>query len=299
MNKKIPSISSLLAFEATSRYLSFTQAAIELNLTQTAVSHQIKKLEELLGTYLFIRNSNGITLTDNAKIYLSSIREVIIILSNASDNAATETRTNILTVECLGAFAIKKLIPNLYKFRDLYPNMEIKINTIHTLNDTLKRNFDVGIWHGVGKWNGLDSESLGPEEVFPVCSPNLLKSNKKLNTPEDLKNFIIIRSSCPVLGDEWPFWLEASGFNNMELPSSICCDYFITNMQCAIDSLGISLGRSSIVQEDLKKGILIEPFQIRTKSINSYQLVSPKEASNMPKVKNFKKWVLENLKNEI
>ena len=143
MNKKIPSISSLLAFEATSRYLSFTRAAIELNLTQTAVSHQIKNLEELLGTSLFIRNSNGIALTDNAKIYLSSIREAIIILSNASDNAATETRANTLTVECLGAFAIKKLIPNLYKFRTLYPNIEIKINTIHTLNDTLKRNFDV------------------------------------------------------------------------------------------------------------------------------------------------------------
>jgi LysR family glycine cleavage system transcriptional activator len=102
-----------------------------------------------------------------------------------------------------------------------------------------------------------------------------------------------------VLGDEWPFWLEASGFNNIELPTIISCDYFITNIQCAIDSLGISLGRSSVVQEDLKNGILIEPFQIRTMSINSYQLVSPKEASNMPKVKNFKKWVLENLKNEI
>jgi LysR family glycine cleavage system transcriptional activator len=298
MNKRIPSISSLLAFEASARYLSFTRAAIELNLTQTAISHQIKNLEELLETNLFIRNASGLILTEKAKDYLVSVREAIIILSSASDHAGTENQSNILTVECLGAFAIKKLIPNLHKFRAIYPEIEIRLNTIHTLHDIFKRNFDVGIWHGLGKWNGLDCESLGPEEVFPVCSPNLLKSNLKLETPEDLKNYTMIRSSCPVLGDEWPFWLEAAGYTNMEFNSSINCDYFITNIQCAIDSLGVTLGRSSVVQEDLKKGILIEPFNIRTTSINSYQLVSPYGVTNTPKVQLFKKWVLENLKTE-
>jgi len=296
MNKRIPSISSLIAFEAAARYLSFTRAAIELNLSQAAISHQIKNLEELLGTSLFTRNANGLILTNTAKNYLESVRQAIIILSSASDNASTENQTNTLTIECLAAFAIKKLVPNLHKFRSIYPNIEIRLNTIHTLNETSKRNFDVGIWRGVGKWNGIDSESLGPEEVFPVCSPSLLKSNKKLETPEDLKNHVIIRSTCPVLGDEWPFWLEAAGYSNFDLPHSINCDYFITNIQCAINSLGISLGRSSVFDDELKKGILVEPFKIRTKSLHTYQIVSPKELSNIPKVKNFKKWVLENLK---
>jgi LysR family glycine cleavage system transcriptional activator len=119
MHKRIPSISSLLAFEAAARYLSFTRAAIELNLSQAAISHQIKNLEELLGTTLFTRNANGLILTNTAKDYLESVRQAIIILSSASDNAGTENQTNILTIECLAAFAIKKLIPNLHKFRSL------------------------------------------------------------------------------------------------------------------------------------------------------------------------------------
>ena len=97
MNKRIPSISSLLAFEASARYLSFTRAAIELNLTQTAISHQIKNLEELLETNLFIRNASGLILTEKAKDYLVSVREAIIILSSASDHAGTENQSNILT----------------------------------------------------------------------------------------------------------------------------------------------------------------------------------------------------------
>jgi LysR family glycine cleavage system transcriptional activator len=227
---------------------------------------------------------------------LESVRQAIILLSAASNSASTENQTNTLTIECLAAFAIKKLIPNLHKFRSLYPSIEIRLNTIHTLHETSKRNFDVGIWRGVGKWNGLDSESLGPEEVFPVCSPSLLKSHKKLETPDDLKDYVIIRSTCPVLGDEWPYWLEAAGYLNFDLPPSISCDYFITNIQCAINSLGITLGRSSVINDELEKGILIEPFKIRTKSIHTYQIVSPKELSNIPKVQNFKNWVLENLK---
>lgn len=296
MNKRIPSITSLLAFEAAARYLSFSRAAIELNLSQAAISHQIKNLEELLGNNLFIRNANGLVLTNTAKDYLESVRQAILLLSLASNCARTENQTNTLTIECLAAFAIKKLIPNLHSFRSLYPSIEIRINTIHTLHENSKRNFDVGIWRGVGKWNGLDSESLGPEEVFPVCSPSLLKSHKKLKTPDDLKNYVIIRSTCPVLGDEWPFWLEAAGYLNFDFSSTISCDYFITNIQCAINSLGITLGRSSVINDELEKGILIEPFKIRTKSIHTYQIVSPKELSNIPKVKNFKNWVLENLK---
>jgi len=296
VRKKVPSLSSLLAFEAASRYLSFTRAAIELSLTQTAISHQIKNLEDFLQIQLFVRNPNGLALTENAKEYLITVRETILSLSNASQKISNKNDSNSLIIECLGAFAIKKLIPNLKNFKNLYPHIEIKLNTIHGLHTTFKHNFEIGIWHGNGNWPGIDSESLGVEYVFPVCSPNLLVGATKLENPKDLENFSIIRSSCPILGDEWPYWFEVAGYSDIKLNSSINCDYFISNIECAVNSLGITLGRSTIVENEISSGTLIEPFKIRAKSNNSYHVTSPREFTNLEKVKLFKKWLLDEFK---
>ena len=174
MKTRLPSMTSLMSFEATARTLSFTKAAAELHLTQTAISHQIKNLEDLLGHKLFIRKANNLALTKAGEEYLISTREVIMSLSIATESLIDQNNSNILAIECFGMFAVKQLIPRLHEFQELHPEINLRIRTTQQIKTSPTHNFDVAIWHGNGNWSGVDSEPLGSEEIFPVCSPKLL-----------------------------------------------------------------------------------------------------------------------------
>lgn len=284
-------MTSLRAFEAAARHLSFTRAAIELNLTQTAVSHQIKNLEKLLRVKLFVRTTNTIELTEVGKIYLRSVRAAIIDISTATDRAADDADEHVLTVQCLGTFAIKRLMPNLYDFRTLYPKISLRLRTIQSFENHLNHDFDVAIWHGTGDWVGINAEKLADEEVFPVCSPDLMKRKPALKKPVDLEKHTIIRTLSTILRDEWPFWLETARLNETRFKSEIHCDYMITSLHAAMDGLGVTLGRSGVVGPDLAVGRLVEPFSIRAKSIYAYHVVWPERSSELRKVRVFRDWL--------
>jgi LysR family glycine cleavage system transcriptional activator len=293
MRNRMPSMMSLRAFEAAARHLSFTRAAIELNLTQTAISHQIKNLEDLLQVKLFVRSANMIALSEAGETYLRSVRAAIIEISAATDRATDQSDENILTVQCLGLFAIKRLLPQLHDFRSQHPSIALKLRTIQTFENNFRHDFDVAIWHGAGDWIGVTADKLAEEEVFPVCSPRILEQGPPLKTPDDLRHHTIIRTSSNILRDEWPFWLETAHINEIAFQSEITCDYMITSMQAAIDGLGITLGRSGVVGPDLEAGRLIEPFSTRARSIFSYHLVCPARSVEQRKVQLFRSWLLK------
>jgi LysR family glycine cleavage system transcriptional activator len=284
---------SLRAFEAAARHLSFTRAAIELNLTQTAISHQIKNLEDLLQVKLFVRNANMIALTEVGAVYLHSVRAAIMEISAATDRATDQSDENLLTVQCLGLFAIKRLLPHLHDFRAQHPAISLKLRTIQSFENSFHHDFDVAIWHGSGEWTGMAAEKLADEEVFPVCSARLLTDGPTLKTPDDLELHTIIRTSSVILRDEWPFWLETAKMSELKFQSEITCDYMITSLQAAIDGLGITLGRSGVVGPDLAAGRLIEPFSIRARSMFSYHVVWPARSSDQRKVQVFKNWLVK------
>jgi LysR family transcriptional regulator, glycine cleavage system transcriptional activator len=291
----MPSMMSLRAFEAAARHLSFTRAAIELNLTQTAISHQIKNLEDLLQVKLFVRSANMIALTEVGETYLRSVRAAILEISAATDRATDQSDENVLTVQCLGLFAIKRLLPHLHDFRAQYPAIALKLRTIQSFENNFHHDFDVAIWHGAGDWMGMTAEKLAEEEVFPVCSPRTLEQGPPLIAPQDLHKHTIIRTSSTILRDEWPFWLETARTSEMMFQSEITCDYMITSLQAAIDGLGITLGRSGVVGPDLLAGRLIEPFSIRARSMFSYHVVWPARSSEQRKVQLFKNWLLKRI----
>jgi LysR family glycine cleavage system transcriptional activator len=295
MKTKLPSIASLLSFESVARNSSFTRAAIELNLTQTAISHQIKNLEELLGEKLFVRASNQLTLTQVGEDYLHIARDLIVNLSTATDRIVNQQNKNILTIECLGMFAIKRLMPRLPEFTARYPKIKLRLKTMQVLQSNIKHNFDIAIWHGSGNWIGVDSVSLGKEEIFPVCSPDFLRSTFPMNKIEDLFKQTILRTVSPVVQDEWQTWLQAAGIKNKEFKNIINCDYLITTLHAASAGLGIALGRSTVVDDDIASGKLVEPFTFRQESIYNYHLVSPHGNSELEKVQTFKNWLLESL----
>lgn len=292
MRRILPSLSSLRAFEAAARHQSFTRAAAELNLTQTAISHQIKNLEDLLQVALFTRERSAVRLTDVGHEYLESVRDVINQITVATDRVIDKNRGNVLTVACLTAFAVKCLIPNLGDFRRHHPDINLRIGTVVSFDLLQHHDYDVAIRYGAGGWRGFVTHKIAPEEVFPVCSPRLMKSGKKLKSPSDLSQHTIIRTSSFALRDEWPQWLELAGVPEIEFANEIACDLLFPSIQAAVDGLGVVMGRSAVVASDLANGTLIEPFSIRMPTSAGYHVSSPVERADMPMVSAFREWVL-------
>ena len=296
MRRHLPSITGLRAFEAAARHLSFTRAAIELNLTPTAISHQIKNLEDLLGAALFVRDRNVIHLTSLGADYLHSIAPAIFEICAATDRAADANKQNILRVACLNTYAVKCLIPNLKIFRTSHPDITLRLSTWVSFEHMVRHDYDVGIRYGSGDWPRMHAEKIANEEIFPVCSPMLLRSPPGLRKPENLQAYTIIRTETRILHDDWRLWLERAGTEIKDFPDEIACDSLSASLQAAIDGLGVALARSSVVKGDLATGRLVEPFDIRLSCIlEGYYLVASAEAMVLPKVKAFRDWILAGL----
>ena len=174
MSARLPSLNGLRAFEAAARHLSFTQAASELNVTQTAISHQIKRLEQELGVRLFIRQNRALTLTPEASEYLPGVRAAFNDLRLATDRLLRREDGHVLTVSTLASLAAKWLLPRLSAFQEAHPGIDVRITTSTSLVDFQRDNVDAAIRYGRGQWAGLRADWLMADEVFPVCSPALL-----------------------------------------------------------------------------------------------------------------------------
>ncbi|MGF7159365.1 LysR family glycine cleavage system transcriptional activator [Rhodoligotrophos appendicifer] len=285
---------ALQAFEAAARHLNFTRAAVELNLTQTAISHQIRNLEEMLGAKLFARGLGKLQLTQAGESYLAAVSLVISEISLATDRATYEQRDDTLTIGCLGTFLIKSLLPNVTDFMQRFPDLKLRFKTLVPNAPPARPEYDVAFQYGVGDWSGVTVHKLGDEEVFPVCSPRLLAQGPPLTKPADLQHHMIVRSGSPLLvRDDWPFWLERAGVPDLVFDREISCDLLYPAFHAAIEGLGIVMGRSAVVGHDIAEGRLIEPFNIRVSSPSAYYLLIPQGREILPKVAAFREWVFE------
>jgi LysR family glycine cleavage system transcriptional activator len=290
--RRLPSMSGLRAFEATARHLSFTKAGVELGLTQSAVSHQLRNLEDMLGVRLFLRHGNEIALTEEGKEYLGSARAAITELQVATDRAIDRQRGDVLTVACLGTFALKCLFPNLEDFRRRHPNVQLRVRTLVPFAVTAIEDYDVSIQYGASSdWPNMLARRISDEELFPVCSPRLLQGAHPLRTPEDLRRQVIIRTSSPlVLRDDWPLWMEKAGVGDPSFAGEISCDLLYPSYQAAIEGLGVAMGRSAVVRDDIRAGRLVEPFDVRLPSPLGYHLVTAPRRAELGKVRQFCDW---------
>src|SRR5512141_996484 len=250
MTARLPSLNGLRAFEAAARHLSFTLAASELNVTQTAISHQIKRLEEELGVRLFVRQNRALTLTPQAMDYLPGIRAAFNDLRLATDRLLRKDDDHVLTVSTLASLAAKWLLPRLTSFQEEHLGIDVRITTSTNLVDFQRDDVDAAIRYGRGHWPGLRADWLMADELFPVCSPALLTGDKPLRCPEDLAGQTLLHTSGGY-DDDWRLWLTAAG-----LPSSIpklpglTFDLILLTVQAAIDGAGVAMGRTSYVEAD-------------------------------------------------
>jgi LysR family transcriptional regulator, glycine cleavage system transcriptional activator len=297
MTARLPSLNGLRAFEAAARHLSFTQAASELNVTQTAISHQIRRLEEELGIRLFIRKNRALALTPEARDYLPGIRAAFNDLRLATDRLLRKDSDNVLTISTLASLAAKWLLPRLSSFQEAHPDIDVRITTSTGLVDFRSGDVDAAIRYGRGHWPGARAEWLMADEMFPVCSPELLAGKRPLQNPDDLRDHVLLHNTNN--GDDWRLWLTAAGLPpDLSKPPGITFDLILMTVQAAIDGMGVAMGRTTYVKDDIAKGRLVVPFQIALPADAGFYLVSPEAAPDSPKLRAFRQWLLHSTQNK-
>ncbi|MDD9878286.1 MAG: transcriptional regulator GcvA [Magnetovibrio sp.] len=287
-----PPFAALRALESAARHLNFTRAAEENNVTQSAVSHQIRHLEELWGLKLFDRPSRGLALTRNGQMLAPLVRQFIDDLEATLETLHADVGRAPLRVDMLQSFSVKWLVPRLGRFHDQHPEVDVWISTHDELVDFSSQNIDVAIRLGHGDYPGLTSTLLLREHVYPVCSPEFADRHAPLETPADLLDVpLLLRLGDPA-HPNWEDWFKEAGVGDAVLTEGTRFPDTNMALQAAMDGQGVALARSAHVGDDLKAGRLVRLFDVDCPSSVSYYLVCPEAAADKPKVAAFRDWLL-------
>ncbi len=288
----LPSISLLASFESAARLQSFTLAARELNLTQSAVSRHIKALEEQIGVLLFIRNRQNVSLTPAGENYARDIRQALSAIASASMALQVNPEGGTLNLAILPTFGTSWLAPRLSGFLNENPGVTVNFNTQLKPFDFDAEQFDAAIHFGQPDWPKTEASFLMNETVLPVCSPGFLEKNC-LAGPSQLSLALLIHlSSRP---DAWAHWFRCQ---NIEFQNrgGIVFDQFATAAQAAKHGLGIALLPEFLIERELKDGELVPASNIRIQSEEAYYLVWPEHRTNFPALAAFRDWIVAEAK---
>ena len=285
---RLPTLNALRAFEAAGRHLSFTRAAEELHVTQAAVSHQIKSLEEQLGIRMFRRGPRGLLLTDAGQAYLPEVREAFQRLTTATERLLEDDARGAITVSVLPSFAARWLVPRLTRFREEHSDIEIRVAADDRLADFDRDDVDVAIRYGRGDYPGLHADRFLTEELYPVCSPKLLE-RLPLDRPEQLRDHTLLHDDMRM---DWSMWLLAAGVEGVEPRRGPSFTDSSMVLQAAVDGQGVALGRSALALDDIAAGRLVRPFEFSLPADYAYYIVCPERTAGRPSIKTFREWLL-------
>lgn len=289
MARRLPPLNALKAFEAASRHLSFTRAAEELFVTQAAISHQIKLLEDSLGLKLFRRKNRTLLLTEEGQSYSLDIKDIFLSLTEATEKLLSKTATGTLTVSSPPSFAIQWLVPHLANFSSLHPEIDVRIKAVDLDEGLLTDDVDVAIYYGRGHWSDIRSDKLRNEYLIPVCSPTLLSSGPGLNRPEDLNNHTLLHD---LSRKDWKSWTRQVGAASVNVNQGPIFSLSSLVLQAAIHGQGVALGYSLFARPEIAAGRLVCPFDEFLESNNAYYIVSHQTQSELGKIQAFRQWML-------
>ena len=286
----MPPLNALRAFEAGGRHLSFTKAAEELHVTQAAISHQVKALEEYLGRSVFRRLTRRLVLTEEGRILLPVLSEAFDRIAETAERVRRKPPSRDLTVTLTPSFGSRWLVGRLGRFCSRYPDVDLRLHHSVGLADFETGEVDIGVRYGAGDWPGLVSEFLVGVDVVPVCSPALLEGAHPLRSPEDLKHHSLLHEEDY---EDWVQWLIIAGAEGVEARRGTVMDEPAILLQAAIDGLGVALGDVGMIEADLAAGRLVKPFDLTLEFDHAYYVVYPQSALEDPKVKAFRDFLLE------
>lgn len=290
----LPPLGALRAFEAAARHLSFSAAALELNVTPAAISHQIHALEADLGVALFHRRNRAIALTPSARVLLPGLSEAFSGIRTAVRRLRAHNDTGTLNVTASPSFAAKWLVLRLHRFQERHPEIDVRISATDEIVDLAEGDFDLAIRYGTGRYPGLVVEPLLRNEVFPACSPHLIETGPPLRTPEDLRHHALIYDQAidrDPLAPTWPMWLKAAGVKEVPATAGLSFSASHLALDAAIAGHGVVLAYSSIAAADLAAGRLVRLFSLALPDLFAYFIVTAPGALERPKVKAFRDWL--------
>lgn len=287
----LPSLSLLAAFEAAARTGSITAAARELDLTQSAVSRQIKALENQLGVELFLRERQTIRLTVAGDSYAREIREALRRISSASLNLRANPHGGTLNLAILPTFGARWLAPRLGQFLAANPGITINLVTRLSPFDFRLDSIDAAIHFGDAVWPGAELILLMQEETVPACSPEFKRAHE-IEVPSDLLHVQLLHLTTRP--DAWERWFTETGVA-FESVHGMLFDQFATASQAAIGGLGVALLPTFLIQEELKRGELVPAVNRPMPSAQRYYLAFPRERAAYPPLVAFREWIVREL----
>ncbi len=296
MKERLPSLKALRAFEAAARHQSFTKAAVELHVTPAAVRHLVRSLEEDLGVNLLRRANGRMTPAEPAVTGLKSLNVAFDLISEAVSKLRDGRDWQTLTARVSPSFVASWLVPRLYRFKEAYASIELRLDASSSPVDFARKDVDIAIAYGrVGSYPGQHADVLFAQELFPVCSPELLRSPKPLKTPSDLRHHTLLHEDWTTdegIWPDWSMWLEAARIKGIDTSRGPRFPQQNLATQAAAQGQGVALGSPVLVDDDLLTGRLVKPFDIAIKTDFGICLFCPVEAIDEPKIAAFRDWLL-------
>jgi len=299
---RLPSLDLLKGFEAAARLLSFTKAAEELHLSQSAVSRQIQELEEQLGVALFERKHRALALTEAGQALYVASAQVLATMRGVTDRLRAGRGRRTLSVTTTQSLASLWLIPRLAGFTRRHPELDVRISAETRVLDLERDGLDLAIRHGPATMVGSSALRLFGERVFPVCSPSLLKDPKRpLKEPADLRHHVLLQYDDPEGRHpwvHWKTWLEVERLTDLRPAGNLAFSGYEQIIPAAIAGHGVALGRSPLVRKLIASGELVAPFKRSADPARAYYAIVAKNSESRPEVADFVAWLKEEAKRE-
>lgn len=289
MSDHLPSLAAIRVFEAAARHLSFTRAAVELGMTQAAVSYQIKILEERVGSPLFLRRPREVVLTEAGQRLAPEVSRAFDILREAFVELG-EREQGTLIVNTMHTFASQWLAPRLGIFQLMHPEIAVRLETMQRLVDFAREEVDLVVRAGKGQWPGLVATKLLDVRFTPMLAPELAASIGGVHEPADILKL-------PLLDPKDPWWVTWLGANSLPIDVLDKQSQLSLNMQsliavAAMAGHGVALLTPAYFRRDLADGRLMQPFEQVIDEGNGYWLAYPEGRRNVPKIKAFRDWIV-------
>lgn len=286
--RDLPPLNWLRSFDAAARHLSFTAAAEELLITQSAVSQQIKSLEHYLGHALFVRRPRRLQLTDVARDYLPTVMQAFQILRDGTEEFIAPKEGMRLQIKSNTAFSVFWLMPNLTKFTDRYPDIQVQISTALAISDYAGSTAAVEIRYGRGEWDDVGGTKLRQEVLYPVCAREVAGQLSELRDLADVPRLYMVHHS-----DDWAYWERAMGLHGQLGTDGHFFETYILSLDMARQGRGVALGHDTLCEGLLANGDLVKPFDAVVKARDSYFAVLPEGERSSPEAVLFFDWLVE------
>jgi LysR family glycine cleavage system transcriptional activator len=292
---RLPPLKALRAFEASARQLSFTRAAEELFVTQAAISHQIKSLEEHLGIKLFMRKNRALLLTEEGQSYYLDIKDIFTSINDATERLLNRGAKGAITVSSQASFAIQWLVPRLTTFNALHEEIDVRIKAVDQPENSLTEDVDVAIYYGRGRWPNIHADKLHTEYIIPVCSPLLAQENtvngkQALLSYDDLSEHTLLHDTSR---KDWKRWFKQVGVKAANVNHGPIFSHSAMVLQAAVHGQGVALAYSVLAKPEIDSGRLICPFNDVLVSKNAYFIVCRESQQDNPKISAFREWMLD------